>query len=314
MRYCDARVEYVRWLSITQDLSPHTVRAYEADVLALERHLCDGAVEELGVDDLLAFIEAQRASGLASRSLRRRAAGLRSFSKWLNTVGLLDADPWAGVTLQLARPRMLPRTVASRDLTRLLLWLREAAGVSPDGVEDGGVPKPHAATTLLAVALMLATGLRVGEVCGLRHRDLDLDGRTVRVLGKGRRERHVYLPDDWLTNLVRAYLATRLALDVRHEHLLFNDRYDPISPASLRARVARAAKSAGVSRRVTPHMLRHSAATQLIEAGVDIRYIQRLLGHASLTTTEVYTHVSDRALKTVVTNADVLGRSFRRDN
>jgi integrase/recombinase XerC len=314
MRYCDARAEYVRWLQITRDLSPHTVRAYEADVLALERYLANSEVERLDGDTLLAFIEAQRATGLASRSLRRRAAGLRSFCKWLALAGRLDADPWVEVKLQLGRPRMLPRSVPNGELTRLLVSLRNAAGLDADAVPDAELPRPHAATTLLAVALMVGTGLRVGEACGLRHHDLDLEARSVRVLGKGTRERHVYLPDDWLTGLTRAYLRTRAAVGVGHDRLLFNDRREELAPASLRARLITAAAQAGVSRRVTPHMLRHSAATQLIEAGVDIRYIQRLLGHASLTTTEVYTHVSDHALKRVISSADVLGRSFRRDN
>jgi site-specific recombinase XerD len=129
----------------------------------------------------------------------------------------------------------------------------------------------------------------------------------MRILGKGRRERHVYLTNDWIAGLMSRYLATRLLLNVQGPTVLFNDRGSPMSPAAMRSRLAKAAEVAGLSERVTPHMLRHTAATQLIEAGVDIRFIQRLLGHASLTTTEIYTHVSDRALRRVVSDADVLG-------
>src|SRR5439155_15530118 len=98
------------------------------------------------------------------------------------------------------------------------------------------------------------------------------------------------------------------ALGVEHPWLLFNLRHEPMTAAAMRARLIKAADAAGLRARVTPHMLRHTAATQLIEAGVDIRYIQRLLGHASLSTTEIYTHVSDCALRRVVSDADVLGR------
>jgi integrase/recombinase XerD len=155
---------------------------------------------------------------------------------------------------------------------------------------------------------MVATGVRVHEVVGFRCHDIDLAGRAIRLVGKGRRERQVFLTNDWITGLTASYLQARGRLDLPHSHLLFNLHYEPLTTAAMRSRLAKAARAAGITQRVTPHMLRHTAATQLIEAGVDIRYIQRLLGHASLSTTEIYTHVSDRALKRVVSEADVLGR------
>jgi integrase/recombinase XerD len=154
---------------------------------------------------------------------------------------------------------------------------------------------------------MVGTGIRVHEVVGIRCRDLDLPERSLRVLGKGRRERHVYLTNDWIAGLTDRYLATRRLLGVQSPMLLFYSRGAPMSASTMRSRLAKAAEVAGLNERVKPHMLRHTAATQLIEAGVDIRFIQRLLGHASLTTTEIYTHVSDRALRRVVSDADVLG-------
>jgi integrase/recombinase XerD len=158
---------------------------------------------------------------------------------------------------------------------------------------------------------MVATGARVNEVVSITCDDIDLPNRSVRILGKGRRERQVFLTNDWIKELTAAYLTTRAALDVDHAQLLFNQRCRPLTTAAMRSRLTKAAIAAGLSGRVTPHMLRHTAATQLVEAGVDIRYIQRLLGHASLTTTEIYTHVSDRALRRVVSEADVLGKAIK---
>jgi integrase/recombinase XerD len=190
-----------------------------------------------------------------------------------------------------------------------LAFLKQAAGGNADSVNAQLVEKrPHESTTLLAVALMVATGVRVHEVVGFRHQDIDLSGRAIRLVGKGRRERQVFLTNDWITDLTESYLQARSKLDLPHSRLLFNLHYEPLTTAAMRSRLAKAARAAGITQHVTPHMLRHTAATQLIEAGVDIRYIQRLLGHASLSTTEIYTHVSDRALKRVVSEADVLGR------
>ncbi len=155
---------------------------------------------------------------------------------------------------------------------------------------------------------MVSTGVRVHEVVGFRCPDIDLSGRVIRLVGKGRHERQVFLTNDWITSLTDAYLEVRASLPATHSRLLFNLHYAPLTTAAMRSRLAKAGSAAGLDVHVTPHMLRHTAATQLIEAGVDIRYIQRLLGHASLSTTEIYTHVSDHALRRVVSDADILGR------
>jgi integrase/recombinase XerD len=155
---------------------------------------------------------------------------------------------------------------------------------------------------------MLATGVRVHEVVGITCDDVDLQAHSIRILGKGRRERHVFLTNSWLTGLTATYLQVRRELGIAHAQLLFNSFYDPLTTQAMRSRVGKAAGAAGLNLLITPHMLRHTAATQLMEAGVDIRYIQRLLGHASLATTELYTHVSDGALRRVVTAADTLER------
>jgi site-specific recombinase XerD len=316
MQVCQARERYVRWLTATKDLSPHTIRAYDGDIAMLERHLGKQTpVKRIDRDRLVEFIEAQRGAGLASTSIRRRAAGVRGFCRWLLDRKALPVDPWVGTTVATGQPRKLPRALTAYELDRLLRSLCTAAGVgdqrSADGVANKVLCRPHESMTLLAVVLAVTTGLRVHEVVGIRCDDIDLSGRSLRILGKGRRERQVFLTNDWITDLTRACLQTRAALGVTHSRLLFNRRFDPLTEPAMRSRLAKAAREAGLTVRVTPHMLRHTAATQLIEADVDIRYIQRLLGHASLSTTEIYTHVSDRALSRVVSQADVLGKLLK---
>jgi site-specific recombinase XerD len=313
MELGQARRRYIRWLLVTRDLSPHTIRAYDSDIAAFEQHLgTDVAVTQINRDSLVAFIEGQRESGLSSKSIRRRASGLRGFCGWLRSSGLLNSDPWAGTSVAVGRSRKLPRIVSTQELDRLILFLRKTSGVDGTNDPEAVLERPHESTTLLAVALMVATGVRVHEAVGIKCADIDLPNRSLRLVGKGRRERQVFLTNDWITSFTGAYLTTRSTLGLKHPNLLFNLHYDPLTPPAMRSRLAKAAQAAGLSARVTPHMLRHTAATQLIEAGVDIRYIQRLLGHASLSTTEIYTHVSDRALRRVVSDADVLGRLAHR--
>ncbi len=311
MQLNTVRRRYIRWLHATKNLSPHTVRAYEGDLSSFERHVGPHVgVADIDRESLISFLETQKTAGLSPASLRRRASALRGFCRWMLSEALVLSDPWIGANLSLGRSRRLPRALPAADLDRLLSFLRLAARIDADDVVDPAAirKRPHESTTLLGVALMVATGVRVHEVVGLRCRDIDLAGRTARLVGKGSRERQVFLTNDWITGFTSAYLDARSSLGLPHPHLLFNLHFHPLTPAAMRSRLTKVAAAAGVSTRVTPHMLRHTAATQLIEAGVDIRYIQRLLGHASLSTTEIYTHVSDRALRRVVSDADILGR------
>ncbi len=179
---------------------------------------------------------------------------------------------------------------------------------------DQRLTRPFETTTLLGTALMVSTGLRVGELVAFRTTDIDTTNRTIQVMGKGRRERIVYLTDEWLTRLASAYQLTRQHLGTTHDRFLLNAHGAPLTTSTMRARLAKAGRGAGLQQHVTPHMLRHSAATQLIESGVNIRFVQRLLGHASLTTTEIYTHVTDQALRDAVLTAGVLDRFVGGDN
>lgn len=308
MQLAHAHVEYRRWLLATRDLSPHTLRAYDGDIATFVRYAgARSRVTRIDQHRIVAFLEHQRAAGLSSPSLRRRASGLRGFCRWLKACGHLEDDPWIGTVVGAGRARMLPRIVPRRDLHRLMKHLIQAAGLQREQAEPRILPRPHDATTLLAVAIMVATGVRVAEVVAIEVGAIDLQSESVRLVGKGRRERQVFLTNAWVASLLRAYLRTRAKLGVHDPQLLFNRHLEPLTPAAMRSRLAKAADEAGIDTRITPHMLRHTAATQLLDAGVDIRYIQRLLGHASLSTTEIYTHVSDRALRKVVSRADVVG-------
>jgi site-specific recombinase XerD len=307
-----AQRRFVRWLETARDLSPHTVRAYAGDTLALAMHLgANAKVNSITGRTLTAFVEAQRVAGFAPASVRRRVAATRSFTNWLSAGHMLTVEPWSDVHLQLRRARSLPRPVPTDDLACLLAYLCEAASISQIRRAPKVLSRPHETTTLLAVAIMLATGLRVSEVAGIKCTDVGLPERSVVVTGKGSRERTVFLPSQWLTVLVDSYLRSRTRLHINHQWLLFNSVGGPLTAPAMRMRLAKAGDCAGLKRHITPHMLRHSAATQLLESGVDIRYVQRLLGHASLTTTEIYTHVSDTTLRQMITQADVLRKCAR---
>jgi integrase/recombinase XerD len=222
-----------------------------------------------------------RADGAAPATISRRIAAVRSFFRHQVLIGARDDNPAAALELP-RRARSLPRTLSPGEAERLI---EAAVGSSPRSLRDRAL-----------VELLYGAGLRVGEAVGLQRRSVDLEERLVRALGKGSKERIVPLGRP-AADALRRYLAHgRPHLDRRTRPELFlNARGGPLTRAGAFLILRRLAAKAGLEpTRVHPHLLRHSFATHLLEGGADLRSVQELLGHADLSTTELYTHVSDR--------------------
>lgn len=232
---------------------------------------------------------------LAIATVRRRFACLRAFNRRLTVLGQSD-DLFHRWRLQLPRRKRLPRALSKLEVSSLL------ANFSAKPDIFMGVPR-----SLTAVRLMIATGIRVGELCKIRTDDLSLEGKSLRIHGKGARDRIAYISDVSLQADLRKLIEWHLERGSGGGNLFLNRRARPMKPQSIRSELRRYSVRTRTARRITPHMLRHTAATLLIERGVDIRFVQRLLGHSSIATTEIYTHVSDEALRVSLERADVLG-------
>jgi integrase/recombinase XerD len=224
-------------------------------------------------------------------------ACLRGFYKDLVRSGELDQSPFANLDMQLPRAKSLPRCLARSDAILLAAAARRICINRDIGLDH----KAFAA----AVLLLISTGLRVDELVRLRPVDFDADGGGLHVRGKGRRERRVFVVDERLRTLLG-----RLA-DRRGAQSLLSLDGEVWSTQSVRRSLRRFAISAGVAVHVTPHMLRHTCATLLLEDGVDLRFLQRLLGHENIATTAIYAHVGDVGLRTALENASLL---IRLDN
>jgi integrase/recombinase XerD len=251
----------------------------------------------------------------------RYRRGLRTFFRWLKRRKVIAGSPFDDLELSLPSPRRLPRVLSRPEIRRLSAatqGVRQALPAPrpdrpdrPNGeIAKSAVPdgRGGTATTYLAILLMTATGIRVGELVNIRIGDVSLVDGAIRIRGKGNRERTVFLSDGALAGAIENHVAARPATACAHDHLFANTRGDPLSTQALRQRLRKVAEAAAIERRVTPHMFRHTAATLLIEEGVDIRFVQRLLGHASISTTEIYTHITDTSLKTALLQADTIGR------
>lgn len=310
MNIAEASAGFLAQYRASQGPSEHTLRAYTFDLAALAQHVGpECSVQDLSRERIVTFFNSQLDRDLAASTVRRRACTVRALCRWLSAEGHIHRDPWGDFRLGIRPPHFLPRPVTASELRLLLRSLALRAGVS----QANSTPSHSSAqlrdlTTLTSVVLLLTTGMRIGELVRVNVDDVDMSARTIKVMGKGSKERHVFLSGPSVTRLLTSYLSARKRFRPDHSILVINTSARPLSADAFRTRLSRAAVRAGIHRRITPHMLRHTAATQLIEAGVDIRYVQRLLGHRSLTTTEIYTEVADRSLRRTVARARVLDR------
>ena len=261
-------------------LAPRTVEAYRRDLTALTGWL-GKSPSAATTEELERWVAELRAAGLSPATIARRVASIRSLFRHLVLIGAVTENPAADLDLP-RRVKRLPRTLSPGEAERLI---EAAAGTTPRALRDRAL-----------VELLYGSGLRVSEAVGLDKAGVDLDQRLVRTVGKGGKERVVPVGRQAVEALRRYLSRGRPHLDRRHRPELFlNAQGGALTRAGAFLILRRLAGKAGLEpERVHPHLLRHSFATHLLEGGADLRSVQEMLGHADLSTTELYTHVTDR--------------------
>jgi integrase/recombinase XerD len=296
-----AAAAYLDHLRVERGLSEATISAYGGDLRAFEAHAGPGW--DRGPEAAVRFLAssargARRGTeGLAPTSLRRRAAAIRAFYRFAYAEGLIGVDVAAQLDLP-RQSRLLPETLSVAEVEALL----EATGG-----EDG---EPRAVRDRALLELLYAAGLRVSEALGLDREDLSLEGGFVRVIGKGDRERLVPVGEiaiDWLSRWIDgprgSWISTSHVAPIRGGPVFVTERGRRLARQQAWATVKRSADRAGLAERVSPHTLRHSFATHLLEGGADLRVVQELLGHASISTTQLYTHLTGERIREIYARA-----------
>ena len=289
---------YLRHLRGQRNLAEHTVRAYRTDLLNLFTHLGRLGIDSLDSVDLRAlrsWLAKQHTLGQARTTLQRRAAAARVFFAWARETGQIATDPAANLRSPKVS-RILPPTLEAATAAQML----DAAAATMG--EPGG---PIAVRDVAILEVLYATGIRVSELCGLDMADLDRERRVIRVFGKGSKERTVPVGapavravDVWLGK-ARPQLVTG-----ESGHAIFlGERGKRIDPRVARRVVHRSLQMTPGAPDLGPHGLRHAMATHLLEGGADLRSVQEMLGHASLATTQIYTHVTNERLRSAFEQA-----------
>jgi integrase/recombinase XerC len=313
--------DYLDYLDAQRNFSAHTIRGYAADLGQFCRFLLTGPDGDANEDDsdpdageierrilsarpanVRAYLAAMRTAGLSNATIARKLSSLRSFYKHLIRIGRVDASPVSAVRTPRQR-RRLPKCLDPKQVAALL--------EAPDtdtllGARDRAM-----------LETIYSSGLRVSEVVSLNVEDLDEFSEALRIRGKGRKERLVPLGSKAM-EAIEHYLRHRRAQQdngaAGRGALFVNRRGNRITQRSVRRMLDKYLKEAGLDARVSPHALRHSFATHMLNAGADLRSVQEMLGHASLSTTQIYTHLTSRRLKEVYDRAHPLAMAGSASN
>jgi integrase/recombinase XerC len=283
---------YLRFLEAERNLSPYTLRNYESDLRSFFRYAEDAGRDIPDVDRYLlrGYLASLREQEMASGSIVRRVSSIRSFYRFLVREGHIEHDPLAGVHSP-KKGRRLPRFLSPKQVLAILAAVE---GDSPKALRDRAI-----------LELLYAAGVRLSELVALDTSDANIDEREVRVIGKGNKERIALMGRAAADSLQRYLREGRPDLVKRSQEkaLFLNKEGGRLSARAVQIMVRRCALKAGLDERVFPHLLRHTFATHMLDGGADLRVVQELLGHASVGSTQIYTHVSEAEKRRVYNDA-----------
>lgn len=268
---------YLSSCRIQRGLDPKTLKAYRID-LKQYAAFANMAEQPISRISILQYLETVSLS-YAPKTVKRKLASLRGFVSYLLDEHLLEENPFIKLRLRLKEPKVLPRTIPIPAIEKILRIAHN------DISSSSANARKKALRNAIIIELLFSTGMRVSELCRLTPEDIDLNNGVMIIWGKGAKERIIRVENAGILNLLREY---RELTDSKAKTLLINRDGAALSDQSVRSVLKSFEKRAGLHTHITPHMFRHSFATALLEANVDIRYIQKMLGHSSITTTQIY--------------------------
>lgn len=281
IRYCDYIDVFLNYCQYQKKLSSKTVSAYRLDLYQYRMHASD-----LNKESIYSYIEKLNKE-YKPKSVKRKIASLKAFVHFLLIKDIIEYNPFDKIEIKIKEPFMVPRTISINDISKLLRFAYKAIDYARTNYQ-----LQVAIRNAAVIELMFATGARVGEISSIKPTDINLANGQVKLFGKGSRERIISIQNAEVINALTAYIDINTDRINKSGFLFVNKLGQRLTEQSIRNMINNYAAQCGVSIHITPHMLRHSFATLLLEEDVDIRYIQKMLGHSSITTTQIYTHVS----------------------
>ena len=287
--------QYLSYCKYEKGLDSKTQKAYKTDLLQFTDYIMDRG-SELSKDNLQAYLtELHRKYKI--KSVKRKIASLKAFFNYLEYEDILPVNPLNRMRIKLHEPFLLPRTIPLETVDAIL----QCAYKQKRSYASTPCQMRTSLRDIAILELLFATGVRVSELCFLRQDSINLSSGEIKIYGKGSKERLIQIGNKDVLSALSAYYLASIA-DIENSGWFFVNRLGQrLSDQSVRNMINRYTTLAGIEQHITPHMFRHAFATLLLEEDVDIRYIQQLLGHSSISTTQIYTHVTSKKQRDILT-------------
>lgn len=275
--------KYLKYCSLEKKLSKHTLKAYRIDLAQFIVFKPDISISK---EDLTKYIQYLHKT-YKPKTIKRKIATLKAFTHYLYYEEIIEFNPFDKIDTSFKEPLRLPRTIPENIIHQLLNISYKNITLAHTECE-----KLTAIRNTAIVELLFATGARISEICSLKSKHIDISSKTVRIFGKGAKERILQIENDDVIAILMKYNYLMSDYIYPDGYFFLNNRHNRLSEQSVRTIITNLEKQIASPIHITPHMFRHSVATLLLEEDVDIRYIQRILGHSSINTTQIYTHVT----------------------
>lgn len=306
--------KFLNSIVVERNLSERTLEAYKGDLKIFSQKFRQTEVEEIGTENVREFIELlEKNHNYKDTTIRRKIATLKVFFNFAEQEGIINDSPTRKIRQKYKIARHLPKVLSERELKKLLRaayheirFLREMDGTNGQSIENSSLIRAYRDCAILES--LFSTGMRIGELVLLNVNDINLQERTILIFGKGRKERIIYISSDEVLNAIKEYLIHRKNIQTDIHALFLNRDKNRLSIYSIENIFKKYCKKAKIRNHYTPHCLRHTMATMLLYNGADIRAVQEILGHASVVTTQIYTEVSQRHKKKVLTKFNARNR------
>lgn len=287
--------EYLNYCKTQKRLDHKTIKAYRIDLTQFSNFFKDSNIQSFSVSDIESFIGYLN-ENFKPKTAKRKLASLKALFHYLEYKNIIEANPFNKIRTKFREPLLLPKTIPLYTIETFLAVIYHANSLAYTTYR-----KKRTLLDIAIIETLFSTGIRISELCGLKYTDVNLHDASIRIYGKGSKERIIQIGNDDVILLLNRYKDNFQSEIENSGYFFVNPNATPISDQSIRRMINKYCSLAAIDLHITPHMFRHTFATCLLEADVDIRYIQEMLGHSSITVTEIYTHVALSKQKDILT-------------
>lgn len=286
---------YLEYCQLKKRLDAKTLKAYRIDLRQFQAETLTSEITEITPETLENYI-ANLHQKYKPKTVKRKIASLKAFIHYLEYREILDQNPFNRVQVKFREPTTLPKTIPLQIVETFLSTIYTQRTCATTNYQ-----KRNALRDAAVIELLFSTGMRISELCSLKSQDVNLYEKTILIYGKGSKERKIQIGNDDVFLILKEYKENFLTEIQNCNHFFVNQSGKPLSDQAVRRMINKYTSLAAIEQHITPHMFRHTFATSLLEADVDIRYIQEMLGHSSINVTEIYTHVAMAKQKDILT-------------